>query len=196
MRADVDVRACLPVSMDPEMVAGLASNRVRAMLLPRAVFGQRRVGSLLWVREPMVIDPRQPQRDKLWLRYSGASRSVAVDWPPALPKPSGRKGPLGMPVECSRYTLLVESFDVIRLSHIETDDMISCGLEAREGGWAPWHAGEAFMPYAGRTEALRASFASGYRLDGAETNQKVALVRFRAICRPIVKVASGLAGVA
>lgn len=178
------------------MVAGLASGRVRAMLLPRAVFGQRRVGSLLWVREGFSIEPRQPVPNELWVRYHGAHRAVSVPWPPAVPKPFGRKSALGMPVECSRYTLEVESFDILRLSAIETEDVISCGLEAREGGWAPYHASDSFMPYTGRVEALRASFASGYRLEGAETNQKVALVRFRAICRPIVKVAAGLAGVA
>lgn len=157
------------------------------MVLPLAPFRSLAPGDLLWVREGVSVLDTQREPEMLTFCYAGEARRYSVPWPAAIAKPgAGFRPAEAMPVQCSRFSLLLESVDHPRLAQVEDDDALCAGVTLDGPGFGA--LGFPFMmPFATPLEALQFLFAQHHGV--ASPNPEVALLRFAAISRNVAALA-------
>lgn len=178
------------IALPPYKVAALASGRLRALAVPLSTNGAIRTGDALWVREGIWVNERQRQKGELEFSYAGESRTNHVAWPRALAKPgSGHRPPEAMPPQASRFTLLVERVEHMRLVQVEDDDALAAGVTMDGPGYGC--LGYPFMePFQRAVEALQFLYSQENRQQ-EWVNPEVALITFRAHARNIAMLLSG-----
>jgi len=184
----------LPVDLHPRLVDGLGKSRVRAAILPMGAFARLREGDLLWVREQIFVEDKQVRGGELRIKYTRDRYWQAIAWPWGRVRPRAGYHPAGrMPVECSRYTLRVASAEARRLSSIESDEAVACGvIMDPDGGFVPATAeSDTFKPFGTPSEALGYAWQEAGYGDPGE-NPEVMLVEFTAMARNVGRLVSGM----
>ncbi|PZX03045.1 hypothetical protein [Celeribacter halophilus] len=171
----------IPATITPHLKSG----SVRALALPLRPYSNLKQGDAMWAREGINVDRKQRVKNQLRLSYVGEDLFLSIPWIPSVAKPSpGFRPPSAMPVQCSRFTLIVKSVEVMRLSQISEEDALISGVFIDpDGGYTP--AGFPFMVGCETANgALRVLYETQNAL-GVGENPEVAFVRFSAIMRNI-----------
>lgn len=174
-----------PVILPPYIVPEIAWSRVRALVLPLEDFAPVQPGDALWAREGVTIEERQRRNDTLVLRYAGDKHRHKVPWPKGHAKPApGYRAPEFMPIQASRYTLVVQSVDHARLMQVLDPDALSAGVTLDGDGYGA--LGYPFMrPFDDVHSAL--GFLFDQQHPGRGFNPEVAVIRFHALARNIAR---------
>lgn len=190
----VEPTRTLGVEMQPSIVRHLQSGRIRAGVWPVARMESLKEGDALWLREGINVDERRSSAQSLALRYFGDCRVYEVPWPRTHARPApGLRPADAMPVHASRYTLVVRSNSVIRLSGLDEESAIACGAEyGFGGGFVPVGAGPDFEPFGSAADAIRFLWDSRFGDGAAAKNPEVCLIHFRALARNIATLVPGL----
>lgn len=177
------------VALPPHKVEALASGRLRALALPLDPHGAIRAGDALWVREGIRVFEKQRRASELVFSYAGESKASRAAWPPALAKPgAGHRPPEAMPPPASRFTLLVDQVEHLRLTQVTEEAALASGVTLDRPGFGC--LGYPFMePFSDPVQALQFMFAQENRGDYA--NPEVALITFRAYARNIALLLAG-----
>ena len=126
----------LGVALPPYLVEALPSGRLRRLVLPVAALGHLAAGDAMWVREGIIVAPRQRRRDQLVLSYAGQKHRTIVSWLAGSDRPGAGHLPAGsMPVAASRYTLLIESVERRRLGQLGEAQAIEAGATIEIDGF-------------------------------------------------------------
>lgn len=179
--------AVRPVVLPGPLRSGLASQRIRALVLPLE-WRSLRPGDLLWVQEPVTIEARHFRPGQIWARYSGWGRALPTDWPDRKPQPRpGYVKAADMPQECSRFTLRVVWVHRLSLTQVGIPLAVECGVTGKVGSWTPCGAPEGFLPYGRVYDALRVTFEEmggkrGFR------SPAVTVVQFECLARNVGRV--------
>ena len=188
------VKTTRPISLVPHYVDPVSDGRMRHLVVPAAVMGDRPMDlESLWVREGFTINDRQPARKaEISIRYAGDGRSYRRPWPRAIPRPvSGVRDAGQMPVTLSRLTLLIESVRVCNIGDVTEDEAMTAGL-FYEGDGASVIGYPFIRAFGEYREALAWMIAQVHSLtSGVDPVQPLAVVKFRSLARNISQVAIG-----
>jgi len=176
-----------PVNLPHAMVQNLSSGRIRALALPLGQYEHMKRGDLLWVREGVTVADRQRRKDELVLSYAGDARRYHIAWPALLAKPGAGYRPAdAMPVQTSRFTLVVDQVERLRLANVTEDDAVAAGAQPDGDGYSA--LGYPFMkPCTSAVDAL--AFLYGQLHPGGGRNPEVVLIRFHAVAKNIARYA-------
>ncbi|MBR9837052.1 MAG: hypothetical protein GYB50_04060 [Rhodobacteraceae bacterium] len=171
------------VALPPHLVQALPSGRLRRLVLPLAQHRALAAGDALWVREGICVSDHQPRAGELAFSYAGESRRTVVGWPRVIGRPgAGHRPPEAMPVQASRFTLLVDKVEHLRLAQVGELDALAAGVTIEGEGFGA--LGYPFMnPFGSSAEAMVFLFQDLHR--PSEENPEVALVEFQAFSRNI-----------